>query len=183
MKDLNNLIFGKLKVICFNHASKEPVGKYFRTRNYWKCRCECGNISIIREDTLKNRKSCGCSNSRRLVFGESTKNALYKSHKNSANIRKLNFDLTKDQFLNLTSQNCHYCNKSPSSTYKTSKSRVGYYIYNGIDRKDNNIRYILENCVPCCSDCNYAKSNRSKEEFLDWIKSVYNFSIGQEWAK
>ena len=44
----------------------------------------------------------------------------------------------------------------------------------GIDRVNNNIGYVLNNCVSCCKFCNSAKLDRTLIEFRDWIKKVYN---------
>lgn len=55
-----------------NTVRKDITGQKFNrltalkrdTKNtrYWKCKCDCGNICIIRSDLLKNNntKSCGC---------------------------------------------------------------------------------------------------------------------------
>jgi len=46
-------------------------------------------------------------------------------------------------------------------------------IYNGIDRVDNAIGYLTDNCVACCKVCNRAKLQMSKNEFFDHIKKIY----------
>lgn len=48
-------VYGKLTII-----ESAPPSKYRHTQ--WKCRCECGNIKIIREESLVHgrTKSCGC---------------------------------------------------------------------------------------------------------------------------
>ena len=55
MIDLVGKRFGRLIVIEF------ALTKSYR--NYWQCKCECGNIKQVREDSLKNGStiSCGCS--------------------------------------------------------------------------------------------------------------------------
>jgi hypothetical protein len=40
------------------------------------------------------------------------------------------------------------------------------YVYNGIDRLDSSKGYVLENCVPCCSEINWAKRVMSFEDFV-----------------
>ena len=51
-KDLSGKIFGRLKVIEYAYSKK---GK-----RYWKCECECGNITYVYTNSLTsgNTKSC-----------------------------------------------------------------------------------------------------------------------------
>ena len=63
--------------------------------------------------------------------------------------------LTKEQFQELSSHECHYCGKDGP---------------NGIDRVDNSIGYTFENCVPCCKHCNYVKGDLSLADFDEWRK-------------
>ena len=53
MKDLTNQKFNKLTAL-------EPIKK--GKRIYWKCKCDCGNITEVRADQLVSgtTKSCGC---------------------------------------------------------------------------------------------------------------------------
>jgi hypothetical protein len=53
------------------------------------------------------------------------------------------------------------------------RSRTHEYAYNGIDRVDNFKGYEIDNCVPCCYICNYAKRDMSKDQFLAWVKRIY----------
>jgi len=46
------------------------------------------------------------------------------------------------------------------------------YVWNGVDRVDNNIGYTLENCVPCNGVVNKAKLTMSKEQFIGMCKAV-----------
>jgi 5-methylcytosine-specific restriction endonuclease McrA len=46
---------------------------------------------------------------------------------------------------------------------------------NGIDRVNNSIGYTSANSVACCGVCNTSKSDMEKDEFIDWIKQVYNY--------
>lgn len=52
--DLTGKIYGKLVVLELDHVEK--------SRRYWKCQCECGNTTVVRESNLQHRitKSCGC---------------------------------------------------------------------------------------------------------------------------
>ena len=60
---------------------------------------------------------------------------------------------------------------------KTISYKDKYELVNGIDRLDSSKGYTINNCVPCCSKCNLMKSNFKKEDFLQHISKIYNFSI------
>jgi hypothetical protein len=75
----------------------------------------------------------------------------YKSYKSSAKVRGISFSLTKDQFMTFWQQDCYYCNR-PIATI-------------GIDRIDSEIGYSIENCISCCSVCNYMKLDMNEEEW------------------
>jgi hypothetical protein len=101
--------------------------------------------------------------------------------KNSAiKLRGLDFLLTREEFRQLTSQNCYYCNSEPSKIFyntasltEEAKENSGY-VHNGIDRIDNTKGYILDNCVPCCITCNRMKFTLSQQEFIEHIRKIYD---------
>ncbi len=45
----------------------------------------------------------------------------------------------------------------------------------GIDRMDNNIGYVLSNCVTCCGQCNIFKLNLSITDFLIHINKIHEY--------
>lgn len=55
--DITGNKYNKLTVLGFDHIGK-------RRRSYWKCKCDCGNIVILRKDDFiypySHTKSCGC---------------------------------------------------------------------------------------------------------------------------
>ena len=157
----------------------------------WLCKCDCGGEKIAVGSNLRGgrTKSCGClaretarsngKNSREKVslpFGENSFNSIFRNYKRGARIRNLSFELTKEQFKEITRQNCKYCGSEPKQSYYQGGGN-GEYIYNGVDRIDNSIGYIINNVVPCCKDCNIGKGTKTKEEFLEWINRVYEYSI------
>ena len=83
---------------------------------------------------------------------------------------KREFTLTLEDVTKLITQNCYYCNSGPLPYQNSSNLLLQY---NGIDRVDNSIGYVIENCVTCCKQCNYAKRAQTKEEFLSWVKRIY----------
>lgn len=100
--------------------------------------------------------------------------------------RKYNKELLFEDFYRLSQMNCYYCNAAPNNIQNAASSKKssqfliknGYFIYNGLDRVDNNLPHILENVVPCCKYCNWAKRERTVEEFLEWIAKVWQ-NIGK----
>lgn len=190
----NNLRSGNLRSCgCLYHKHENLVGRVFgrwtvleengqdKNGNYlWLCKCECGNSKTVSGSLLKNNqsKSCGCYNKERSKEvhgkkdGESSFNRLFGSYKRCAKSRDLDFELSKELFLNLVKSNCFYCNCEPHSSVNNIYS-TGNFIYNGIDRIDNSLGYFEYNVVPCCEKCNRAKLKQSFNDFNIWIKEVY----------
>jgi hypothetical protein len=119
---------------------------------------------------------------RRIPFGEATFNSLYARYKASANIRNIEFKITKNQFKDLINQNCFYCGKEPSQRLY-SKHQNGDCIYNGIDRVDSLKGYNMDNVVSCCGRCNEAKMELPQKEFFIWIEKIYKNIVDKNLLK
>ena len=77
-------------------------------------------------------------------------------------------------FISLIFSKCNYCGIEGSmSTYPRQGEDRKWIEHNGIDRVENNKGYSKENCITACKFCNSAKNTRTRQEFLDWAKSVY----------
>lgn len=143
--------------------------------HYWKCQCDCGNIvSVTTGNLLSNHtKSCGCLRKENTTktSGESAANTVFASYRGNARKAKLKFELTKQQFIELTQQNCYYCGIEPQQILLT-KNCNGQFIYNGVDRVDNTEGYTIKNCVAACYTCNRAKNNYSIKKFNNWISRI-----------
>lgn len=100
-------------------------------------------------------------------------NRLFRKYKLDSKKRNVHFELSKEILDNLVKSNCTYCG-SPPSNFLARKSGEGF-AYNGIDRVDNNAGYTISNSVTCCKDCNFAKRFRTREQFLDWAKKLYEY--------
>jgi len=162
-KDLTGKQFGFLKVI-------KLIGKHHkRNINIWKCECVCGNMIESYSDRLEtgNTQSCGCKRIE-ITSKKTTKpnNKAYTiqkwySYKCHSEKHSRVFELSFEEFENLIYKECYYCGTLPLPT----KS-------NGIDRIDNDIGYILLNCVTACKDCNYAKRKLSYSDFIALAKRI-----------
>lgn len=158
--------FGRLTVVG-RHGSS-VLG-----RSLWDCICDCGGKSTVAGRSLihGHSKSCG-SNACRTKF-ESAANKLLSAYRCCMTARKLGFSLSESEFFELTTLACEYCGCLPFRTIR-SNNRFSSYTYNGLDRVDNLSGYHRGNVVPCCYDCNRAKTDRSVSEFFEWIDRVHS---------
>jgi len=147
---------------------------------YWHCRCDCGNETIVRSTCLRggHTKSCGCLQEERrwealaLPEGVAAFNSMVSNIQHGAKARQLEWNLTDEQVAYLTKQQCYYCGAEPSQVSHPAKCN-GVYVYNGLDRIDNDKGYMIDNVVPCCIKCNRAKRTMTLGEFESWIVRVY----------
>lgn len=142
----------------------------------WLCKCECGGTTTARATDIISgyTKSCGClSGKNSKPKGEASFNRFYAQYGIAAKRRNIKFTLTKTQFKKITSQKCYYCEHPPTTIWKVNKRLNGLYPHNGVDRIDNSKGYVKNNCVPCCSFCNNAKSAHTQKEFLGYIEKIY----------
>ena len=173
--DLAGQRFGKLTVLKqLKERSKDK-------RVIWECVCNCKNknIKYVTSKDLKQStvKSCGCL--RELPPGKANFNRIFTGYEIDAKRKNRTWELTEKEAMKLFKGNCNYCG-NPPNTIRQSKGGPTPFVYNGIDRINNNKGYILDNCVSCCYVCNSAKSNRSKDEFRIWIIKVYNYYIEEK---
>lgn len=87
---------------------------------------------------------------------------------------KLIWSLSDAECERLILSNCEYCGRAPMGG-----TNSGFVKRNGIDRVNNDLGYIIENCVPCCKDCNRAKRCMTLTEFDEWITLCYNTLKGR----
>lgn len=138
--------------------------------------CVCGKIKEVRARSIRTQvsKNCGCKKGIKLrgkqkILGtDSALTGLFSSYRTTAKRRNFDFNLSIEEFKEITSKNCYYCEIEPSS--RMEKHKYIYY-YNGIDRVDNSKGYIKGNIVPCCTQCNTKKGGMS----LDMVKKVMEF--------
>ena len=176
--DLTGRRFGRLVVIEQEKTASYSLLKRKRIR--WSCQCDCNNIAVVEGSNLKNgtTKSCGCLHKemarRNKKSGEAAFNTIYNSYIRHSKKRNLSFNLTKQEFKNLTLGNCFYCGCEPSQIVHTRWGN-GNYIYNGIDRLNNATGYEKTNCVSCCGLCNTRKTDMRLDDFLNWVEKIHNY--------
>ncbi len=175
VEDLSGRIFGKLTVIR-RDESKINIKK----GSYWICQCECGNMAYpSRKSLMDGTRSCGClqkdiASGKAKPYAGSDKNAWLAKYKRRARDNNVEFTLTDEEFFTICSKNCFYCDVPPShkSHGYITKKDVGQYLANGIDKIDPTIGYVIYNCVPCCKMCNFMKTNKSLDVFVNKIFEI-----------
>lgn len=162
---------------------------------YAVCKCDCGSESkTYNLYNLEKGKtiSCGCfrlENSSKMGknFGSVGGEQNRKYPKSEVSARELHSRYLKrhagnllfEEFLKLTQQNCYYCGRDPQQKYYRSSikgDRDSYtFIYNGLDRVDNERGYDLDNVVPCCSTCNFMRHKLTVDEFYKQIIKIVKY--------
>lgn len=165
-KNLSGIKFGRLTVV-------ERAEKDYGRSSVWKCLCYCGKYTkVSRRDLVSGHtSSCGCG---RIKFGFIPWfSDMYGNLKRGAAKRSLQFLLSFEEFMSLTLKNCEYCGEEPEERVyiRNGKSGISYNA-NGIDRLDSLKDYTLDNCVPCCYQCNTMKLDYSLEEFKSKIIKI-----------
>jgi hypothetical protein len=77
----------------------------------------------------------------------------WSTFKAQAKRRHKPLDISLQQFEVLVKSPCRYCGEAPEGP-------------GGIDRRDNELGYIQDNCVPSCAACNYMKGTLTEDYFL-----------------
>ena len=152
-----------------------------------KCSCDCGKIVTISRSRLMSghTKSCGCLNIKKSTdrintyrdsfyskydYTNGVLSSVYQYYKRNAKRRSIEFDISKDSFINKLDNKCKYCGVSNSMSKETPS---GIVRYNGVDRVNSSIGYTETNTVPCCKHCNTAKASMDIAEFKEWIDRVH----------
>lgn len=171
--DLSGQRFGRLTVLQRIH-----IGWTNRNPRDCECRCECGKTVWLAANNLKggNAKSCGClSRDVHRKDGTAFRNVL-RAYKSNARAKKLEFSLSDVAFQAFIGAPCQYCGEPPSSEHRSEGGDV--FLANGIDRIDVTRGYVTENCVSCCSTCNYMKRTLSVEVFIAHCRKIVRKANG-----
>lgn len=135
--------------------------------------CDCGTEKVICLDNIVRTShptmSCGhlyLENRNSFTNVEPNYVAEFNRwHKRDVVGRDIECSLTLDNWIELVSEPCFYCNQDPNQVMHNSY----LFMKNGIDRQNNEIGYHMDNSVSCCSICNYAKRSMPAEAFISWI--------------
>ena len=91
-----------------------------------------------------------------------TKQVNYSQYRYRAIQKNIEFLLSEEEFNKIIHDDCYICGKETKN-----------YHINGIDRTNNNNGYVLDNCMACCSECNYMKREYDLQEIVHKMMSIY----------
>lgn len=174
------------KIGNFIFIETKLVGK----NKTWNVQCQCGNIKTFwKKSRIMRQKTCGCGIDEVGLSGKQARSikSRMQGYKNGAKKRGFEWLLSYENFVEISTKPCSYCGIEPkkwdcmsnSPSLQKDSPNVNprdYEIYfTGIDRYDSKLGYTVENSVPCCKNCNRAKSNMSFQEFKQHIKNIYQW--------
>ena len=169
----------------FKVLRTELVGK----NKVWVCQCVCGSEKVFwKRSAIEKQETCGCGTDSAGLTAKQRRsmNSRMNSYKSGAKKRGLDWYLTYDQFTSIVAKDCFFCgtpakewdcmSNAPSLQKDRSHTNSDDYkiVFNGIDRFDSSEGYTLDNCVPCCTSCNRAKSDLEFVDFKEHVRKMYS---------
>lgn len=190
--------FGFLTIIGKGERTVKIGKGVLKPRSAAVCICDCGNRTVVFMFRLISgqTRSCGCG---KFVFYPKafmrddpqlrSFNHLFSCHKSASKERGIVQSLSFEEFKSLVVKPCFYCGAEPFEKHNVFLKKDGtlrrrrktpltvldhaaWIHVNGLDRLNSDLDYKLENVVPCCKWCNYAKCTQTFENFLDWIMRI-----------
>lgn len=174
-EDLIGKKYGRLIVL-----NKEPSQKTRSTM--WKCQCECGNIVVVRADSLKRKltQSCGCLCKEKITKHNMCKTKLYIAwdamkqrcyNKNNKRYKHYGGRGIKicDEWLDKENGFINFYNWSMQNEYADNLT---------IDRIDVNGNYEPDNCRWITNK--EQQSNKTNNHFITYNNETHTIT---EWGK
>lgn len=177
--------FGDLIII--GEPTKHTTGK--TTRAMFLCKCKCGRETWITGSQLRKGKRLRCTYCAYRERPQSTERLSNLERYYSLSVvrrckkGKIKNNISLDDYEKIIKQNCYYCGEPPKKISYLNKNRIALksdFYGNGVDRINSLGNYDVDNCVPCCTQCNIMKMSYTKDEFFSKIKIIYEKWIKQE---
>jgi len=160
-----------IRIICRLCGNEKLEDNFYKKRNGKDNRCkQClsekarnyyiNNIEKERERSRKKWKFKSEEERSRVRttsrIWSKTDNGIYAYYKQNARKRKIEFKLTKEQFISFLHKECLYCGENAK----------------GIDRLNNRLGYMVDNCATCCAICNIMKRDMSMDYFISHCNKI-----------
>lgn len=167
--DLTGRKFGRLSVV-----SRAPKGDRKNRGAIWVCKCDCGELTQVRADSLKNgrTKSCGCLSSETAVkvhtkHGCASGGGVTREYQAWVNMRARCSGIQKHCWKNYGGRGISVCQEWDAS-FEAFFSHVGESPGPGyeLDRIDNDLGYQPGN-VRWVTKSENNKNRRSKSRVME----------------
>jgi hypothetical protein len=93
--------------------------------------------------------------------------AAYNRLVYTASLRELSCTITFKDYVGFVGADCHFCGDELEWEPQSKRHHM--------DRYDNLKGYTLDNCVPCCSQCNKTKGTLNGDLFIERCKEIANY--------
>jgi hypothetical protein len=138
---LENQRFGRLTVIELSYIKNQ--------KTYWKCKCDCGNITIVVASKLKNghTKSCGCLQKELMSKKIGKANSNWKGGITSEKylIRSsIKYKIWRDKVFKRDNYTCQMCGKRGGKLQAHHK-----FLFSKFPR----LRFTISNGITLCKNC------------------------------
>ena len=156
---------------------RKAVKKLWRDKNVDKMLSYCLNSRAkkIKEDAEKYLKhNAEQAKKWRVANPEKVKainqkkinsmDSQYRVYKSCAIAKQLKFEITLDEYKSIVTSPCHYC------------GIVQEKGFNGMDRMDSTLGYVMGNCVSSCEMCNFMKKCMSPDVFVKIAQHIDSYS-------
>jgi len=134
----------------YQNKKKSEDGEAFRARQAEKDKA--------RYDKNKNNDAFKAKNAERYNKNKTNPEFALKQYKSNAKKRDLEWNLDDEDAKEIMTSPCVYCGI--------------FFEINGIDRVDNAVGYVTDNCVPCCKTCNFLKACLDPLTFTERCKHI-----------
>jgi len=155
----------KCTICCIEKNANEFIGQHGLTKTCKQCR-----DANKKQDANRDKE-------RRLELSrirEQTLHIKYNRGIKDARQRGIEFQLSIEQYESVIKNNCYYCGEV--SIVENTHTQVEETLYKfGIDRKDNSVGYVFDNCVSCCIICNHMKLSLSVSVFLRRVEHIVKY--------
>ena len=175
------IAYNKIKDIIGKRFNNLVILKIVKSKNresMLECKCDCGNIKIIKKRFVLNGdcKSCGCL--WKCSCYKEIPGYYFNVVKNNAESRNLEYNLTKEYLWDLYEKQNRKCALSGvdiifCKDVKTKKQTTS------LDRIDSSKGYTKDNVQWVHKDVNSLKSNFPETDLFYWVEKIYVYRIGK----
>lgn len=153
------------KEMAANINSKE-IRKYDQNGNLIFKLCPCCNQWLPLTAYQKRKQSIDGYASMCKICSSYKLGCRYSSYRTNANSHGRAFDLTLEDFDDITKQPCYYCGGF-NGVFQSVP-------FSGVDRIDSSKGYTKDNVVPCCGKCNRMKGDLPQDKWIQHLQKILN---------